>query len=505
MNNLNLPDELVFADEAPQDCAQCAERWKLLIVDDDEFVHRVTELTLGEMSFSGRRVEYLHAYSAAEARIVLAAHPDTAVILLDVVMETENAGLDFARHVRQDAGNSFVRIILRTGQPGQAPERTVITEYDINDYKHKAELSEQRLFTAVTAALRSYCDLRDIERGRLGMREVLDVCSRLFACVGTDELLALAVEALLRVAGAETTGQAVAATHVGDGINVLARYGRSVDDRTSAQELAALTQVLETGKRLRVLEREFAAVFTSRGGEGAVVLYAYFEHDLGTAERELLRILGENVGVALHNVQRCEELAAVQRDMMLTLGEVMETRSTESANHVQRVAEYSYLLARKAGLTEERAQLLRMASPMHDVGKIGVPEDILFKEDSLTEQELAVIRSHSAMGHAILRHSPRRVMRAAASIALQHHERWDGDGYPGGLAEDATHIFGRITALADAFDALTVDRVYRKAWPLEQALAYLQDQRGQQFDPVLVDLFLDNLEEILAIRERYPD
>ena len=190
---------------------------------------------------------------------------------------------------------------------------------------------------------------------------------------------------------------------------------------------------------------------------------------------------------------------------MLTLGEVVETRSKETAHHVKRVAEYSYVLAVKAGLSEERAHLLRMASPMHDVGKIGIPDSILFKPGKLTDEEFSIIKTHTVIGHSILKGSPRRIMRTAATIALQHHEHWDGGGYPHGLAEDETHIFGRITALADVFDALSCDRVYKKAWPLSDVLDYLREKRGRQFDPFLVDIFLDNLDEILAIRATYPD
>ena len=226
---------------------------------------------------------------------------------------------------------------------------------------------------------------------------------------------------------------------------------------------------------------------------------------MNETEQGLLHILGGNIGVALNNLFLTEEIVATQREVVLTLGEVVETRSKETAQHVKRVAEYSYLLALKAGLSEDRAQLLRMASPMHDVGKIGIPDSILFKPGKLTEEEFAVIKTHTVIGHSILKNSHRRIMRTAATIALQHHERWDGKGYPHGLVEDETHIYGRITALADVFDALSCDRVYKKAWPLEQVVDYISEQKGKQFDPSLVDIFLRNMDEMLAIRATYPD
>jgi two-component system sensor histidine kinase ChiS len=158
-------DDIVFADEGDETAGSLegnGSSWKLLVVDDETAVHDVTRLALTAFSFEGRPLKLISAYSAAEAGERLAEHPDTAVILLDVVMETDGAGLDFVHHVRTVEKNHLVRIILRTGQPGHAPENRVIVEYDINDYKHKADLTAQRLFTAVIGALRSYRDLRYI-------------------------------------------------------------------------------------------------------------------------------------------------------------------------------------------------------------------------------------------------------------------------------------------------------------------------------------------------------
>ncbi len=511
MKHEHIMDEVHFADETPVQPPDSDATWKVMIVDDDDFVHKVTELTLGDYRYQNTPVQYLHAYSGAEAKVLLHENPDTAVILLDVVMETENAGLEFARHVRQDAGNTFVRIILRTGQPGQAPERKVITEYDINDYKHKAELSEQRLFTAITAAIRSYRDLRTIEQGRVGLQGVIAACSDLFAACSLQEFFVLALEYILRTgrcAGTSCVEHAVVAV-AHDGQFEVREVRGILDMKPSGLEpTARMLELFESVGRdqgVLVLEKEFAASFFNIHSDQDFFFYASFGRPLNETEQGLLHILGGNIGVALNNLFLTEEIVATQREVVLTLGEVVETRSKETAQHVKRVAEYSYLLALKAGLSEDRAQLLRMASPMHDVGKIGIPDSILFKPGKLTEEEFAVIKTHTVIGHSILKNSHRRIMRTAATIALQHHERWDGKGYPHGLVEDETHIYGRITALADVFDALSCDRVYKKAWPLEQVVDYISEQKGKQFDPSLVDIFLRNMDEMLAIRATYPD
>ncbi|MDF2670950.1 MAG: hypothetical protein K0R67_3256, partial [Paenibacillus sp.] len=163
------------------------------------------------------------------------------------------------------------------------------------------------------------------------------------------------------------------------------------------------------------------------------------------------------------------------------------------------------LLALRYGLPEEEAELIRLASSMHDVGKVAVPDAILNKPGKLTDEEFEIVKQHSEHGYAMLNHSNRQIIKAAAIIAHQHHEKYNGQGYPNGLAGEEIHIYGRITALADVFDALGSERVYKKAWPLEDILAFFRQEQGQHFDPKLVEVFFDNLPGILKIRDQYAD
>jgi putative two-component system response regulator len=199
------------------------------------------------------------------------------------------------------------------------------------------------------------------------------------------------------------------------------------------------------------------------------------------------------------------EIVATQKEVITTLGELVETRSLEVANHVRRVGEHAQILGRLAGLSEAEAELLQLAAPMHDVGKVGIPDAILGKPGPVTSEEFEIIKRHTTIGHAILSKSSRRIMQAAAMVAHQHHERWDGRGYPQALAGEDIHVFGRITCLVDVFDALGHRRCYKDAWPLEQILELLREGRGVAFDPHLVDLFLDHLSEFLAVQDRYAD
>jgi len=200
-----------------------------------------------------------------------------------------------------------------------------------------------------------------------------------------------------------------------------------------------------------------------------------------------------------------DEIEKTQADVVFTMGSIGETRSKETGNHVKRVAKYSEELALYYGLSQEEANLLKIASPMHDIGKVGIPDAILNKPGKLTADEFEIMKTHSALGFNMLRHSTRPILNAAAIIALTHHERWDGKGYPKNLKGKRIPIFGRITAIADVFDALGSDRCYKKAWRDEDIFKLLKDGRGTQFDPDIVDIFFENLDIFLEIRDEFKD
>jgi len=200
-----------------------------------------------------------------------------------------------------------------------------------------------------------------------------------------------------------------------------------------------------------------------------------------------------------------EEITNTQKEVVLTMGAIGETRSQETGLHVRRVAEYSYLFAKLAGLSENEANLLKQASPMHDIGKVGIPDSILNKPAKLTDEEFEVMKTHASIGYDMLKHSKRPILQASAQVALTHHEKYNGTGYPRGLKAENIPIFGRITAIADVFDALGHDRCYKKAWELEKILELFRSESGKHFDPNLIALFFDNLDKFLEIRDSLKD
>lgn len=200
-----------------------------------------------------------------------------------------------------------------------------------------------------------------------------------------------------------------------------------------------------------------------------------------------------------------EEIEATQREVVFTMGAIGESRSKETGNHVKRVALYSYLLAKYSGLSDHECERLKQASPMHDIGKVAIPDAILNKPGKLTAEEFDVMKGHAVLGYEMLKHSDRPLLKTASIVAYEHHEKWNGRGYPNGTKGEEIHIYGRITALADVFDALGSTRCYKPAWDDEKIFNLFREERGEHFDPKLIDIFFDHLDEFLSIRDQMKD
>ena len=199
------------------------------------------------------------------------------------------------------------------------------------------------------------------------------------------------------------------------------------------------------------------------------------------------------------------EIEETQKEVVFTMGAIGESRSKETGNHVKRVAEYSKLLALHYGLDSREAEILKQASPMHDIGKVAIPDAILNKPGKFNEEEFEYMKRHAEIGYEMLKGSKRELLKAASIVAYEHHEKWDGSGYPRGLKQEEIHIYGRITALADVFDALGSDRCYKEAWSDERIFQLFKEERAKHFDPSLVDLFFKHLDEFLTIRAKFQD
>ena len=334
-----MDDTLMFAAE-DEGSAQHQGSWKLMIVDDEPEVHAVTRLALADLRFQGKALSFVSAYSGAEARQLILEHADTAIVLLDVVMESDDAGLQVARFIREQAGNSFCRIILRTGQPGQAPERQVILDYDINDYKAKTELTATKLFTAIIASLRAYRDIMLLERNRQGLEKILRAAADLFTTYKLEPFIKGLLQQLASVVGGSDEALYVTSLVAGDPghadlehLVVLAGGGEYRD-----AEGKPVTDVLSEAQRRDVLTamRDQGVVYGDRyvvawcpgsSAAGSLLLLSGIEEPLNAPEQALIELFAKNVQMAWDNLQLNQELENTQKELVMRLAEVVESRS----------------------------------------------------------------------------------------------------------------------------------------------------------------------------------
>jgi CheY-like chemotaxis protein len=301
-------DDLLFAEDADDEAADGQHpSWKVLIVDDDQQIHAVTKMVLSDFKFRDRPLQFLSAYSGKEGYDAIAANPDVAVVFLDVVMETEDAGLNLARDIRGNLANDYVRIILRTGQPGQAPERKVIVDYDINDYKEKSELTSQKLFSAMVTALRSYKDIMTIETSRRGLEKIIAASASLFQIRSMELFLSgvlLQLGSLLEVGidavmvSARTEADVTAET-----LSVVAGSGRFsalINHPAGALDSAvvkALQEVITSRESMFATKRSIV-YFHSRLNR-TTVLYMETIRQLEPVDHKLIQLFCGNASVGL--------------------------------------------------------------------------------------------------------------------------------------------------------------------------------------------------------------
>jgi putative nucleotidyltransferase with HDIG domain len=491
------------------------DNWKVLVVDDEPNVREITRIVLEHLDFDGRGLEILEAGSAREGREVLAKHRDIALMIVDVVMEDEHAGLGLVRYVRDDLANRLTRIVLRTGHPGQAPEREVIRAYDINDYKEKTELTSHKLETTVYVALRGYRDLMTIEAARQGLERVVEASAEIHSRHNKSHEFASAVLAQLAALVGLQRGALYCtipkADHTATGpIQVTAATGafephvaHPIEESLPDPLLRSFREAYDA--KHHVFGSDHYVLYFTDAQDSENLLIVAGSSKLSELDLHLIKVFCTNVGIAFENVHLHQDLIDSQLEMVCLLAGAAETRSKETANHVKRVGLLAEFFARELGLDDHATEALQFAAPLHDIGKIAIPDAILNKPGSHTDEESKIMRTHAERGAQLLAQSRLPLIRLAAEIAATHHENWDGSGYPRGLKGEDIPLSGRVTALADVYDALGSRRCYKEAWTEDRIVEFIRNERGRKFDPKLVDILLDQLAKAEAIRQMLPD
>jgi len=512
-----MSDLLQFADNKTSafEKSLSIKKWKVLIVDDEADIHKITELVMNDFQFQGRKIIFLNAYSANEAREILKKNSDIAVILLDVVMETQTAGLDLIKFIRDDIQNKLTRIILRTGQPGTAPEDDVIINYDINDYKRKTDLTKSKLDTVLITAIRAYNHLLILNKSRKGLKKIIDASANIFetnSMIQFIEGILLQLTSMLKLEE-DTIYLEVSAIAVNednfDNLKIVAGTGKYATFKTKTLGESVSPEVLNLLKKSyenkeSFFQGNYYVGFFKSGSVNEYILLLEGLYEIESTDKYLIELFSRNINIAFENNYRNLESINTRDEIIYTLGEVSERHKALKTHHVQRVGEIAFRLAGLKGLSHEQAEEIKIAAAMHDVGKIFLNNDILEKNTELSEIETDKMQHHTKTGESILRNKKFHLLEKAADVAAQHHERWDGKGYPNQLKGDNISLSARIAAISLIYDALKHDQPYRKAWDESKIFDFIKTNSGKIFDPALVELFLNNYPLINEVNKMYP-
>jgi len=459
----------------------------ILYVEDD----RVTAKSMGEI-LEDLADEVLFASNGAEA-LALLEECSIDLVITDINMPGMS-GLELARHIRED--NTDIPILMITAE---------------NEHQYLIEGIKLKIDGYILKPIDLFQFLEDINRiikDIIAKRELLESAKILEEYKEVIDLSAI-------VSKADVDGKI---TYVNDAFCNVTGYTREEligQNHSIIRHLETPSSVFKVMWNTIQNKKNWEGIIKNRKKDGGTYYVKSLVSPIIDSNDNIIEYIGIRQDITELELYKqdiekqlsyaTKEIIDTQKEVVFTMGAIGETRSKETGLHVARVAEYSYLLGKLYGLSEEDATLLKQASPMHDIGKVGIPDAILNKSGKLTEEEFEVMKSHSEIGYEMLNHSNKSILKAAAVIAYQHHEKWDGSGYPNKLKGEEIHVYGRITTIADVFDALGHDRVYKKAWPLEKILAMFDENKGKHFDPQLIDIVFDNLDQILDIQKRFKD
>lgn len=496
---------------------------KIVIADDEEEVHKMTKLVLKGFEQEGTKLQFFDTYSGHETIEFLNQNRDVAIVLLDVVMEEDDSGLKVIKYLRETLKNDVTRVVVRTGQPGKAPEEKIVVEYEVDDYKSKTELTVQKLYSMMHLCLRAHRNIKQLSHSKEGLYKVISASQELFRYHSFAEFMNGMLMQVISLYGFDDSmdsGNGIknlfngfAAIQMMDSVKILAatgKYngaiGKVLTPELCTPELINLMTTVAKGDESELIIRQGDLLLIyKRSVDQLTGNYVVLETELNPDNIDIIKLFLENFSLAIDNFMLHMNTSETQNEIIFRISEIVENRCDATANHLRRVSNISKMLAEKLNYNEDMCNSIMMASALHDVGKIGISDEILLKPAKLTPDEYEIIKKHTMIGYNILRGSKLKLLNMAADIALYHHERYDGQGYPMGKMGGEIPKECEIVAVADVFDALISERCYKPKWPVNDVVNYFRECRGTQFAPDVVDVLLSNLEQVLSIVWSYSD
>ncbi|WP_291636545.1 HD domain-containing phosphohydrolase [Clostridium sp.] len=497
--------------------------YKVLISDDEEEVHKMTKLVLKSFEMEGARLKFYDTYSGKETMEFLDKNHDIAIILLDVVMEDDDAGLRVVKYLRETLKNNITRIVLRTGQPGKAPENKIIVEYEIDDYKSKTELTIQKLFSTMYVCLRAHKNIKSLNRQKVGLSKVINASQDLFKYHSFTEFInGMLIQVMslydvdvdtIYIRDEDRVFDGMAFIQIMDSAKILAatgKYehliGKPLDFSSCHEDIRKIVKQIQESREDELVLRQgdFLAIY-KQSSDKLIKNYIILETKVNSDNIEIIKIFLNNFSLAVDNYMINMNAHDTQNEIIYRITEVVENRSNSTGSHSRRVSEITRILAEKLGYNDEQVETISMASVMHDIGKIAIDDSILLKPGKLSMDEFNSMKKHTTTGYNILKDSKFPLLKIAADIAHYHHERYDGNGYPDGKKGGEIPKECEIVAVADVFEALVSKRCYKEPWSREKVIQYFKESRGTQFSPDVVEALLCKEEEVFNLIMTLPE
>lgn len=503
----------------PHPLPEASAVWHILVADRDESLHDLVREALETLQLDGRTLKIVTARTGGEVDAALATGNPFSVILIDTDLDGWESGLRRIERLRAGNNPTF-RTLLLTDTADRLPERTAIEDHRADACLPKDSLTEDKLVAALIRTLRIHSTLEAQAESRHAMSKVMIATSRLFDlptlqhfylnCIAQlIGLLDLGSDGLLCVRGDQIPADDMIRIRAGTGRFQTLRNA----DLTALEDADArrtIERCAEQGGTIQT-PRFLVAALRSRSDAVAVALIEG-SRPLRESERQMLAIFTDKAGIALRTLLLVKELNAAQKATVLALARVAEHKDNVAPGHLQRIerlsAETARELYRRGAFPDEIdgsfLERIGMASILHDVGMICVPDKVVYSTEQLLADDFKTIRQHPKVGWEILRDAatPLRgqsVLSLAAEIARSHHERFAGGGYPYGISANAIPVAGRIVSVVDVFDALITDRSHRRAWTVEEARRWIDQQAGIHFDPQVVEAFQAVIDRILDV------
>jgi len=459
--------------------------WKVLIVDDEPLVHQVTKSVLTNITIDGRKVEFLSAYNAQETMGIMRRHDDIAVIFLDVVMETPDAGLTICRDIREKLNNDAVQIILRTGQPGSNPENDIVLKYKINGYKDKTELSAQKLFTCLVSALRSYQDLVNIKKSSVGLSKVIAATQQLnqnnSVPLFMDGVLSQVVT-LIDNCKHSFVFEVNSPIERPETVRIISSFGEEQIDKFEDFKYSLHKRILteENVAQPSTTSKDFIQYFNF-GKQYRYALFLETDRELTTLDLELLSLLSSNIQISLDNLNSYQHIINSQQEVIAQLFGVLRAQVNGGISSISVILNLALQLCVDAQIGKDNIRLIETL--------------LSFNHHSfLTANEKPRLLSTDDNG----------VNKNTLSLVLQQlNERFDGTGHPNNLTGDNITLPAKVITLASIFESLLSDRGYKDALTFDASISIIEQQSGKHFDPRLVDCLINNKEQYKKLVEKY--